>query len=876
METPTTRETETRNTQTGSNIWDVIDIEENDLRNFISPEVTIKNMVPTKDGSAYEVELDKNIQFSDELVKSIIVNRYIKDSSEKDIGDVSFYFLANQGNKVKISFRKLYRKDGKWIFSLSETNVTDQVKSEEQKWKKLGYELPTDWIVENKKWVEKGFNKKQAQLFQNPHYETINEFTYTRSLEAINPENWDKIKLNWDEVVEIISRVLLKNFDQKYTPGYYKFTFNSSEKELWTVDTYHTYFNNFINSKYKFSYVRITEDPSDYRKIQGTDAEEATWNEMLTKENYYRVFFRESKFSKVQFFDLVKRGGKLLTKEGKIATNKNNFEDNAFKFLTHLGDQKVNMTYPAKTAFSLAEFEADKDKRIIKTNVKLVNNPKESLILNEQLTQPAPIIPAVPVVVAPTPTPTPTPITPSEDPKDKELKELQAKLNEAKKQAESLSKEKDKLITDKESLVKEKDKLTSEKEGLVKEKETLSQTLAQRPNLTDTEWNKYKDRLTEAEYLEKFIADTYGKENLALFKELDINHNTKNDNDKKECVNNCLTIIKLFNQELVNQGAHWKVKLAFANTTKDGTKINYGNDKLRENTNGVSWDYPSENRSQVYIKLDRYDWDKKFEPGLVYWTLAHELSHSYTSARKITGEHHGLDFWNYFLHNKEPHPVTEFTTTYKFLRQNLVKSARRDMLEFSLPSEFSLRVNLNETLKSYFPETTLKSTYENYGLKADKPHQFQRTKEIKDISIKVVDDIWKKVSSTMLELAKNGRDSGNYTGDKAPLLWNLVHIDRTPDGKRFMIYLSYHQDSSYQTEIEQLVNWANDTKEIRSAVSAKPQQLVQKTTTEQLLAEWEKIFNTDNVEQVGLLWNKLVNTWKSLGLEQEFGHLSKF
>jgi len=116
--------------------------------------------------------------------------------------------------------------------------------------------------------------------------------------------------------------------------------------------------------------------------------------------------------------------------------------------------------------------------------------------------------------------------------------------------------------------------------------------------------------------------EQYTDEDLTVFKELGI----EDDQEKKECIKECYRLLEIY-KKWINDTYNFNrlIRLSFAHIKKDGTKVNY--DKIDGGNNNGTSRVDGWGNSDTYLKLDRYDFDGKFRAGIVWFTMAHELSY---------------------------------------------------------------------------------------------------------------------------------------------------------------------------------------------------------------------------------------------------------
>jgi len=307
----------------------------------------------------------------------------------------------------------------------------------------------------------------------------------------------------------------------------------------------------------------------------------------------------------------------------------------------------------------------------------------------------------------------------------------------------------------------------------------------------------------------------YTDEDLKLFKELGI----EDDQEKKECVKECYRLLEIYKKQVndtYNISRNFEVR--FAHIRKDGSKVNYDEDKLGGEGNNGRTLVEGVGNIITYLKLDRYDYEDKFRAGMVWFTMAHELSHSFILALRTSGKisverinaSHSLDFWKYFLHNSEGF------TTNKLFKDNIKDKYWKEYFRLSLPSEFPTNVLIRDELKIYWPEAFLQGVWNRFpqAKKEDiDPSTLTIQKDVK-VPAKKSDWVWKRLSSGLIELIDEEFKTGEYNKTNIDYIWAKMNILEKEENGDIFIGIFYRKDSALEKKIDELIDTTMGEKEV--------------------------------------------------------------
>src|SRR5437764_15409978 len=97
---------------------------------------------------------------------------------------------------------------------------------------------------------------------------------------------------------------------------------------------------------------------------------------------------------------------------------------------------------------------------------------------------------------------------------------------------------------------------------------------------------------------------------------------------RKSVLKNAIRLLEIYKKKVNDTyNIDGNIEIRFAHIKKDGSKVNY--DKIKEGDDNGTSNIDDLGNCITYLKLDRYDFDGKFRAGMVWFTMAHELSHSF-------------------------------------------------------------------------------------------------------------------------------------------------------------------------------------------------------------------------------------------------------
>ncbi|RHZ35830.1 protein kinase [endosymbiont GvMRE of Glomus versiforme] len=110
-------------------------------------------------GKVLKVTFAENIKFGNGVLNNLHFLRFAENSENKcsdfENGEAFFYFMSKLNQSVQIPIRSTRLDEQKLIYWVLSDEIIEEIKSEKNKWDKLGYIEEKDLIWENKEKVEK-------------------------------------------------------------------------------------------------------------------------------------------------------------------------------------------------------------------------------------------------------------------------------------------------------------------------------------------------------------------------------------------------------------------------------------------------------------------------------------------------------------------------------------------------------------------------------------------------------------------------------------------------------------------------------------------------------------------------------------------------